>query len=92
MSGCRLVNNITPVGQDVKGGEVVHLALDIRCRRCYSGMRSAKLSAVSDSRRHLAQSLSAGTKKDHNKSTIESDDFLRGLACITSNSHCLQLL
>jgi len=33
-----------------------------------------------------------GHKKDHNKSTIESDDFLCGLACITSNSHCLQLL
>ena len=27
MSGCRLVNNITPVGVDVKGGEAVHFTL-----------------------------------------------------------------
>ena len=40
--GCRLDNNITPVGADVKGGEAVHLALDVRSQRCYSGMRSAK--------------------------------------------------
>ncbi len=42
MSGYRLFNNITPVGADVKGGVAVHLALDIRPRRCYSGIRSAK--------------------------------------------------
>ena len=28
-SGCRLVNNITPVGSDVKDGGVVQLALDM---------------------------------------------------------------
>ena len=36
------VYNITPVGMDVKGGEAVHLTLDIQTQRCYSGMRSAK--------------------------------------------------
>ena len=42
MSGWRLVNNITPEGVDVKGGEAVHFTLDIQPRRCYSGMRPAK--------------------------------------------------
>ena len=50
MSGCRLGNNITPVGVDVKGGEAVgeavHFTLDVRPRRCYSGMRSAKYMAI----------------------------------------------
>ena len=41
-TGCRLTNNITPMGADVKGGETVHFTLDIRSRRCYSGIRSAK--------------------------------------------------
>ena len=41
-SGCRLFNNITLVEEDVKGGEAVHLALDIRHQQCYSGIRSAK--------------------------------------------------
>ena len=46
MSGCRLGNNITPVGVDVKGGEAVYFTLDVRPRRCYSGMRSAKYMAI----------------------------------------------
>ena len=45
MSDCRHVYNITPTGQDVKGGEAVHVTLDIRARRCYSGIRSAKNTA-----------------------------------------------
>ena len=36
------VYNITPVGMDVKGGEAVHLTLDIQTQRCYPGIRSAK--------------------------------------------------
>ena len=39
---CRLVYSITPAERDVKGGETVCLALDVRPRRCYSGMRLAK--------------------------------------------------
>ena len=42
MSGCRLVGIITPLGPDVEGGEAACEALDIRPRRCYSGMRPAK--------------------------------------------------
>ena len=42
LSYCRLVCIITPVGADVKGGEAVHLALDVRSQRCYPGMRPAK--------------------------------------------------
>ena len=30
LSGCRLANNITPVGVNVKGGEAVHFTLDVR--------------------------------------------------------------
>ena len=43
-SGCRLVNNIAPVEVEVevKGEGTVHFALDIRPRRCYSGILSAK--------------------------------------------------
>ena len=42
LSGCCLVNNITPEGVDVKSGEAVHFTLDVRPLWCYSGMRSAK--------------------------------------------------
>lgn len=42
LSCCRLGNSITPVGVDVKGGEAVHFILDVRLRRCYSGMHPAK--------------------------------------------------
>lgn len=35
-------NNITPVRLNVNGREAVLLALDIKPKRCYSGMRSAK--------------------------------------------------
>ena len=46
MSGCRLGNKITPVVMEVKGGEAVHFTLDVRPRRCYSGMHSAKYMAI----------------------------------------------
>lgn len=42
---CRLFSTITPTEPDIKGGEAGLLAaftLDVRIRRCYSGMRSAK--------------------------------------------------
>ena len=52
LSDCRLVCSITPAGVDVKGGgkAAVHRSaahsgaqtLDLRLRRCYSGMRPAK--------------------------------------------------
>ena len=52
LSDCRLVCSITPAGMDVQvGGKVaVHRSaahsgartLDVRLRRCYSGMRPAK--------------------------------------------------
>ena len=42
LSGCCLVNNITPEGVDVKSGEAVHFTLDVRPLWCYSSMRSAK--------------------------------------------------
>ncbi len=42
-SGCRLVNKIMPVGADVKGGEAVQLALDIRPRRVLLGHTLGKV-------------------------------------------------
>ena len=42
---CCLFSTITSTELDVKGGEaglLIAVTLDIRIRRCYSGMRSAK--------------------------------------------------